>query len=154
MPVKKKRKATPKNIVEEKDTQSSLDDSIIGDVLSFNPTILGKKLNPVTLASIALLKQIKSPLILGKPLNDIDNIILDSCIFILLQSLDLKSATELAFGPVEDLRFKALEMAEEIPPHEVSKVTDAVLSLLRESSSTQVEAKIKDKNLQDSAGNF
>ena len=107
-------------------------------LLSPTTVLAGQKLRPITLASIALLQQIKSPLIAGKSIDDVDNIILDCCIFIKIQSVSAKEATKLVFGPKEALFESAMELAETIPPNEIEQVISSIIDLLRDSTSTRV----------------
>ena len=105
-----------------------------------NPPIIvaGQTLRPITLASIALLQQLKSPLIAGKAIDEVDNIILDCCIFIRVQSLSPKEATKLVFGPREALLESAMELAETIAPNQIESVVSSIIDLLRDSTSTRV----------------
>ncbi len=114
-------------------------------LLNTKKTIMGYELNPITLASIALLQQLKSPLIAGKPIDEVDNIVLDCCIFIKVQTLSIKEATKLVFGPKEALLEAALEMASTIPPNEIEGVISSIIELLRDSTSTRVSVEAESK---------
>jgi hypothetical protein len=107
-------------------------------------TLAGYELKPITLASIALLQQLKSPLIAGKPIEDVENIVLDCCIFIKVQSLSVREATKLVFGPKEALLEAALDMASTIPPTQIEQVITSIVDLLRESTSTRVSVESED----------
>lgn len=107
-------------------------------LLNAKKTIMGYELNPITLASIALLQQLKSPLIAGKPIDEVENIVLDCCIFIKIQTVSIKEATKLAFGPREVLLEAALDMAASIPPNQIESVISSIIELLKESTSTRV----------------
>lgn len=126
-----------------RDLQEAMDDSVVPEVLGRGVVLLGKKLRPVTLASIALLKQVKSDLIAGVVIEESDNIILDCCVFLLLHSVTLEEATELAFDSPNKLRMEALILADSIGPADVNAMTKAIVDLLRDSTSTQVKAEPK-----------
>tara|TARA_R100000808_G_scaffold512_1_gene2671 strand:+ start:18478 stop:19002 length:525 start_codon:yes stop_codon:yes gene_type:complete len=157
--VARKRKSVTKeegndevNIPEEVDTdksiegvQKDLDQSVVADMLGVKDVVLGIELRPLTLASIALLSQVKSPLIDGVEVDEIDNILLEICIFITLQSCDVNKATELAFGDRPKLIAEAMKIANTINANEVEIITGKVIQLISDSVSTQVEA-IPDKS--------
>jgi len=123
------------------DIQSVIDKSIQEELLGVAPKIAGLELRPLTLASIALLKQVGSSLIEGKPFSEIDNIVMECCIFLKIQSVSLKEATSLAYGDSEDLAFAALELADRINPSEIENVINSIVKLLTDQTSTKVSAK-------------
>jgi hypothetical protein len=122
------------------DLQAVHDASVGGDIVGNGHTVLGMTLRPVTLETIVLLKQVDSPLILGVAMEKIPNIFLDCCIFIVLQSGEVKDARRLAWSPTM-LREAALDMASSVPAKDFSTVTDSINSILRDATSTSVEAK-------------
>lgn len=128
------------------DIQSVLDNSVHEELLEVAPVVFGMELRPVTLASIALLKQIKSPLIEGVPFAEIENIVIDACMFLKLQSCTLKEAQKLAFGNREELMGSALELAESIDPSDLDNVLNSVVSMLTKSTSTKVSVVNKDSS--------
>jgi hypothetical protein len=123
----------------EKDLQEIMDDSVASEALGRVPMVAGRELRPITLASLALLKQAGSELISGVKLEDAENLLLDSCVFILLQSSTLEDATRLAFGTREQLNLEALKLADSIPPNEVHSFTDSIISMLMDATATQVK---------------
>tara|TARA_R100000963_G_C4637309_1_gene101216 strand:- start:653 stop:1174 length:522 start_codon:yes stop_codon:yes gene_type:complete len=152
--VARKRKSVTKeeegndevNIPEEVDTdksieevQKDLDQSVIVDMLGVKDEVLGIELRPLTLASIALLSQVKSPLIDGVLVEDMDNILLEICIVITLQSCDIDKATELAFGDRSKLIAEAMKIADGVKANEVELITEKVIDIIGDSTSTQVE---------------
>lgn len=130
--------------METQSDQNKFDDSVIAELMDAPKTILGYELNPITLASVALLQQLKSPLIMGQEVSSIENLILDCCIFIRIQTLPLKAATKLVFGDKDALIEAALEMAATIPPLKINEVVESIVSLLKDATSTRVSA--TDKN--------
>jgi len=125
------------------DIQSIIDGSINEELFGVNPTIAGLEVRPLTLASIALLKQVGSSLIEGKQFSEIENVVMECCIFLKLQSAPLKEATRLAYGEPEDLAVAALEIGEKIAPYEVENIISSIVKLLTDSTSTKVSAKSK-----------
>jgi len=122
----------------DKNLQEVLNLSANAGLLNRTTVVAGQILRPITLASIALLQQLKSPLIAGKPIDEVDNIILDCCIFIKVQSVSAKEATKLVFGPKEVLLESAMDLAETIAPNEIEQVISSIIDLLRDSTSTRV----------------
>ena len=122
----------------DKNIQEVLNMSANAGLLNRTTVVAGQSLRPITLASIALLQQLKSPLIAGKPIDEVDNIILDCCIFIKVQSVSAKEATKLVFGPKEVLLESAMDLAETIAPNEIEQVISSIIDLLRDSTSTRV----------------
>jgi len=131
------------------DLQGIMDDSVVPEIVGHKPELLGRKLRPVTLASIALLKQIKSDLIAGVNIETSENIIIDSCVFVLLHSMPLEEAAELAFGPPAKLKLAALHLADEIKATNISELTTTIVEMLRDATSTQVKALPKKGELPD-----
>ena len=125
-------------MTQEPDLQEILNMTTNAGLLNPPTVLLGQTLRPITLASIALLQQLKSPLIAGKVIDQVDNIVLDCCIFIKVQSVSVKEATRLAFGPKEDLIESAMELAENIAPNEIETVISSIISLLKDATSTRV----------------
>jgi hypothetical protein len=125
------------------DIQSILDDSVKPELLNAKNRILGYELNPITMAYVALLQQVKSPLIAGVPVDSIENILLDCCIFIRIQTLSVKEATKLAFGPREALIEAALELAKDIDAGNIEEVIVSIVNLLKDSTSTRVKVQPK-----------
>jgi len=138
-------KSRPYSDLNPRDLQEAMDDSVAAEVLGHNVTLLGKKLRPVTLASIALLKQVNSDLIAGVVIEESSNIILDCCIFLLLHSVSLEEATALAFDSPNNLRLAALKLADEIGAADIQETTGAIVQLLKDATSTQVRATQKEK---------
>jgi hypothetical protein len=123
--------------------QKMLDGAVTGELLGTRPTIMGREIRPVTLASIALLKQAKSPLIEGVAIKDIQNVLLECCVFMFLQTSSLAEATSYVFGPYNELVLKALEFADTIPPEDVGGAVNQIIVAIRDATSTQVRAKSK-----------
>ena len=119
--------------------QSILDETVKPDLLNAQKTVHGYKVHPITMAYVTLLQQVKSPLIAGVPLDQIDNILLDCCIFIRIQTLDVKAATKLAFGPRENLIEEALELAKDINAGDIESIITEIIDMLKDSTSTRVK---------------
>lgn len=124
--------------------QELLDDSVKAELLGAEKSIMGHKVNPITMAYVTLLQQVKSPLIAGVPIDSIENILLDCCIFIRIQTLSVKEATKLAFGPREDLIVASLELAKDITAENIEGVITEIVSMLKDSTSTRVKPLPKD----------
>lgn len=118
--------------------QQQLEKSLLSGLLGAPKTIAGVELKPITLASIAILKQVDSPLIEGRAYDEIENIILDCCIFLKIQSSDVKTAQKLAFGDRNILISEALELAANIEPSSIKDVVGSIVELLQDSTSTKV----------------
>lgn len=150
MPAKKKqtrkraRKPTTKKQAPSRedttDLQSIHDAAVNADVVGMGGTVLGRTLRPVTLESIVLLKQIDSPLILGKSMEEIPNIFLDCCMFIILQTEDVEESRRLAWD-LDALRDAALDLAATVPASEFQTVADSINLILQDATATSVEAK-------------
>jgi hypothetical protein len=119
--------------------QEILDDSVKMELLQVDKYIVGHRVYPITMAYVALLQQVKSPLIAGVPIDSIENILLDCCIFIRIQTLTVKEATKLAFGSREDLIVASLELAKDITPENIESVMEQIVSMLKDSTSTRVK---------------
>ncbi len=125
--------------------QKELDQSVISEMLGVKDVVAGVQMRPLTLASIALLSQVKSPLIEGVVVDEIENILLEICIFITLQSCEVEEATELAFGDRSKLVAQAMKIADGIKANEVEEISSRVIQIIGESTDTQVEP-IPDSN--------
>lgn len=128
--------------------------SMISEMLGDGPTILGREVRPVTLASIALLERIGSPLIAGKNIEHTPEITLECMKFLLLQTGELEDARQYSLD-LAKLDIAALDLADSINPSEAEDVLNQVVSLLQDSMSTQVEPHVEDEDRQvdDSEGN-
>lgn len=133
-----------------------LDDtpSMISEMLGDGPTILGREVRPVTLASIALLERIGSPLIAGQNIEHTPEITLECMKFLLLQTGELEDARQYSLD-LAKLDIAALDLADSINPAEAEDVLNQVVSLLQDSMSTQVEPHVEDedRHVDDSEGN-
>lgn len=125
------------------EAQRLLEKEVAADLLEDGPNILGHDLRPVTLASVALLMQTDSDLIKGKPVEECENILLDCCRFIRLQTLPLREAARLVRDP-EELDAQSLEFADQIPPGDVQGVINQVTKCLRDASEHRVEPSDED----------
>lgn len=126
---------------QQEDSLQSLHDlSIAAEVVGRKHEVLGKTLRPVTLETIILLKQINSPLILGLDIEKIENVFLDSCKFVVLQSSTKEEARSLAWDE-DKLHNVALDFASEVPAREFSQLTNSINAILMDATSTSVDAK-------------
>lgn len=129
------------DIVNELEAISSEDrimEAVQDDLLGVKPNILGRKLRPVKLASIALLQKTKNEIVSGKAIEECQNLLLDSCKFVLLQSVSLREAIKLAETP-EELEMRAYELADEIAPSDMPEFQKMVINLIENSQDTRVE---------------
>jgi len=120
--------------------QEMHDSTVNAEVLGKGHTVAGLTLRPVTLETIVLLKQVNSPLILGEEISQVENIFLDCCIFIVLQTVDSMEARKLAWDE-EALRNKALDLSATIPAGEFETLTQGINSILGDATTTAVDAK-------------
>lgn len=139
-PLEEESLETGMDMTEAMSMQSIHDGSVAPELLSKETTIMGRTIRPITMETIILLKQVDSPLISGVNLDEIENIFYDCCVFITLQSGDPKEARRLAWEP-DELKEKALDLAATIPASQFASMSNEVNSLLRDSTSTSVEAK-------------
>ncbi len=128
---------------ETDELQSLMDGAVRGSLLGVEKTVAGRKLRPITMASVALLQEINSPLINGVTLDAVPNLLLECCIFVCLQTCTLKEAKARVFGERSILLDKALEIADEVPANETKDVIDTSMEILKDSISTQVKASSK-----------
>lgn len=118
-------------------SQEKLDASILDVVFAKPRKIAGREVRNPTLASVGLLKAAKSELIQGKQINEIQNMVIECCIFVVLHTVPLPEAVALANGPREVLELKAYELAESINMHEVGSFSDEVMAMLHDAMSTK-----------------
>jgi hypothetical protein len=123
--------------------QRLMDVSVSGEALGTKTTLLGREIRPITLASITLLKQVRSPLVEGVKVDEIENVLLECCIFMVLQTGTIKEATKLAFGSRDELVEAALTFADSIEPDKVQSAVEVILGTLKESTSTKVQPQPK-----------
>tara|TARA_R110002153_G_scaffold84197_2_gene211030 strand:+ start:18371 stop:18841 length:471 start_codon:yes stop_codon:yes gene_type:complete len=134
-----KKKVEVNNVV-PKDMQEIMDDSVNREVCNAPTIMVGMNLRPVTLASIALLKETGSSLVNGEVLDGNDNIVLDCCMFILIQSGTIEDASRLVFGADSlELKMASMALAEKVNPAEVADLTTNIIGMLNDSMSTQVK---------------
>jgi hypothetical protein len=129
------------DILKEIEVLSSEDrimEAVQSDLLGVKPSILGKKLRPVKLASIALLQKTNNEIVSGKPMEECANLILDSCKFVVLQSVPLREAIKLTEN-LDELEMRAYELAEDIAPAEMPAFQQMVIDLIQTAQETRVE---------------
>jgi hypothetical protein len=123
--------------------QELMDSSVHSSLLGVGALVGGRRLRPITMATITHLKELNSPLINGIALDEIQNILLECCIFVCIQSVPLEEATDLVYGDRKALVKAALAFADNVPAHETKSVIDATVGSLKDAVSTQVKAKSK-----------
>lgn len=97
--------------------QAQLDKAVLPSFLRQQDiTLGGVKCRPITTATIAMLKEIDSPFIMGVPIAGITNPFLDACMVVVLQSAERTAAQsgELAENRRE-LKRLAYELADTLP---------------------------------------
>jgi hypothetical protein len=102
------------------------------------PTIAGRRLRPIKLSTLTLLQESGNEIISGKMVKDCQNIVMDTCRFIVLQSVPLRRAVELVKDK-EELKWLAMEVADDISPSDVPKIVDEVIRLVNEAQEGRVE---------------
>ena len=104
--------------------------------------VMGKKLRPVTMATLCFLTRARSELMTGKPANEIGDFMMEVVIFFLVQQGTLADgmamATKLQFMDTEERMLYIYEIAESIPSEEGTKLVGTVTRLLQNAFSTQV----------------
>jgi hypothetical protein len=113
---------------------------VTDDLLGRDVDVGPFKMKPITLATISLLKEINSPLIMGVQLDDVPNIVQNVLELILIQKLPLKDAAEL----VQDrttFRLRCLEMGDGIQPDQIEDLVTQCTQALADATSGQVEPK-------------
>ena len=118
--------------------QEKLDGEIVKEVSSDGVVIMGRKFRKITLASAALLRMIKSPLIQGVVIKDLENPFLDCLKFLVIQSGPIEEARALAADPVK-LEAVALEFGENFGFGECATLISQCVGAITESQSTQVK---------------
>lgn len=128
--------------------------NMISEMLGDEPTILGRTVRPVTLATVALLERIGSPLIAGVKIEATPEITMECLKFLVLQTGDLEEARQYSLN-LAKLDTAALDLADSILPKEAEDVLNQIVSLLQDSMSTQVEPLVEkeDQQVDDSEGN-
>lgn len=115
--------------------------SVGKDLLGGQVVVGGLTMRPLSMASIAMMKQISSPLLAGSDLNAIPSLFLDVVTLIVLQSLPLAESTRLVLNDRDGLTTKAYELMETIHPSKIEELLTQVITHFRESTATQVDAK-------------
>lgn len=104
--------------------------------------VMGKKLRPVTMATLGFLTRARSELMSGKPSSMIGDFMMEVVIFFLVQQGSLADgmamATKLQFMDTEERKLFLYEIADTIPSGEGSKLVGTVTKLLENAFSTQV----------------
>lgn len=118
--------------------QARMDSNGLQDLLGNGPSIAGMHMRPITLATLALLQQIDSDLIKGVPIEECDNMLLDCCRFVRIQTLPLKEASRLCRNPML-LDDEALALADTVPPTKISQFINLVTQSLQQAMETRVQ---------------
>lgn len=96
------------------------------------------KMRKLTFSGVAMLEEIRSPLIHGTPLKNIKNIFIECLKVIVVQSLPLEEATELVFRDPFQVTVAAIKLGEQITADKTQQFVDTVLAALREATETKV----------------
>lgn len=113
--------------------KDAIEDALIGNT----PRLLGKKLRPVTLLSIALLMKTNNGLVQGKPLDGTVDLLLDCLKFIVIQSRPLSEVYKLLRDP-DRFELEAWREGENLSPADAESLVFTAAELLRVASSTKV----------------
>ena len=111
------------------------------DLLGGKVIVGGLSMRPLSMASIAMMKQINSPLLAGADLNAIPSLFLDVVTLIVLQTLPLAESSRLVLSDRDGLTTKAYELMETIHPSKIEELLTQVITHFRDSTATQVNAK-------------
>ena len=140
------------NALQEKVDKSVLCD-IVGEVSNSKYSCLGLgNLRPMTLASVSILKRLDSPLINEIPVEEIDDIFAECAKFVLAHSLPTKDILALCRDS-DKLDIECLKLMEGIPVSKSDLFTEAVLEIMNDSVSTQVDAEPEDSDDVAPSGN-
>ncbi len=110
------------------------------DLLGVPLRIGGLPVRPPTLATLTFLKQINSPLIQGKDLNAVENVLLDIMHLVVLQTVPVKEAVQLVFKDRDGLLLRAMQLADTVSPDKIPAMIQEVVQLLQKSTATKVKA--------------
>jgi hypothetical protein len=102
-------------------------------------TVAGHPMRGFTLASTAMMKQLKSPLIEGIPSDQIENIILETFMVVILQSMTFEEAC-VACKDRPALELLAWAEMEKIPASETREVISETIKALRTATETRVKS--------------
>lgn len=118
--------------------QKRLDSEIQDDLLGIRPVFLGMELRPIRLSSLALLQKTGNQIVSGKPVAECDDLLMDACKLVLLQSIPLREAVILS-KDLKEFEFRAYELMETVPPDASQGFIDAILSLVSGTQNGRVE---------------
>jgi len=128
------------------DIQKTLDgDEAIKKFLGgdeFVNNLLGVKLKPVTLASLAMMQEAGCELISGKEMNEMGNIMLEILLFVYIHTEEPEKIAEIISNSEDHkkaLKMRALTMGHEITPKQIPDLMDQIVEILSEATGTKVE---------------
>jgi len=134
-----------KNIIDD-DIQKTIDaDEAINKFLGgdeFVNDLLGVKLKPVTLASLAMMQEAGCELISGKEIDQMSNIMLEILLFVYIHTENPETISEIISNSEDHkkaLKMRALTMGHEITPKQIPELVDQVVEILSEATGTKVE---------------
>ena len=108
----------------------------------------GLILRPVTLATVAMLMSIKSPLVSGKQIEDVTDILLECGRLLILLSVPVQEARGLC-RRLEELDEETYEFLDTLPPTETQNLIAVAMDLLREAMETRVDPILNEKDGKD-----
>ena len=109
---------------------------------TFVNDLLGVKLNPVTLASLAMMQEAGCELISGKDVTEMSNVMLEILIFVYIHTEDADTIADLISNSTDHkkaLKMKALSMGHEITPKQIPALVEQIVNILSEATGTKVE---------------
>ena len=144
--LKKEEDAIPEGDGIDEDIQRTLDgDEAIKKFLggdTFVNDLLGVKLKPVTLASLAMMQEAGCELISGKEMDAMSNIMLEILLFVYIHTEEPEKISEIISNSEDHkkaLKMRALTMGHEIVPKQIPALVEQIVNILSEATGTKVE---------------
>ncbi len=104
--------------------------------------LLGVELNPVTLASLAMMQEAGCELISGKDINEMENIMLEILLFVYIHTEEVEKVADIIASSKDHkkaLKMRALSMGYEITPKQIPALVEQIVNILTEATGTKVE---------------
>jgi len=128
---------------DEEEAYSKSAEEVSSSLMGGKVVVAGRELKRVTLASLAVLQRIKSPLIMGVPLKEIeDEMLTEALVFIYIHSVDIKKLASMVASspnPRQLILARAIEFADDIEPNEIQGIVQRILELITRATATKVQ---------------
>ena len=135
-------------------------DAAINKFLSgdeFFNEVLGIKLKPVTLSSLAIMQEAGCQIISGIEVEEMDNLMLEILLFVYIHTAEHDDLTKVicSKGDAKQLiKQEALNIGLDVSPKEIPSLVDQIVTMLTEATATKVDPlpdegdELKDKKKQ------